>query len=72
MKKYEYKFVEIQRRMGPKVKNGETFEDCKQVIRIEAEQGWRLKQIVRPFDEKESLFVSTVGYQIIFEREVET
>lgn len=39
MKKYEYKFVEIQRRNGLKVKTGETFEECKQVIMEEAEQG---------------------------------
>ena len=32
MKKYEYKFVEIPRRAGIKVKTGETFEECKQVI----------------------------------------
>lgn len=69
MKKYEYKFVEIQRRTGLKVKTGETFEECKQVIMAEAEQGWRLKQVVTPFDEKKGVFVSCC-YQIIFEREV--
>ena len=69
MKKYEYKFVEIPRRAGMKVKTGETFEECKKVIIAEAEQGWRLKQVVTPFDEKTCVFVSYC-YQIIFEREV--
>lgn len=69
MKKYEYKFVEIPRRTGMKVKTGETFEECRQVIMAEAEQGWRFKQVVTPFDEKTGVFVSYC-YQIIFEREV--
>ena len=69
MKNYEYKFVEIPRKTGLKAKTGETFEECKQVIVAEAEQGWRLKQVVTPFDEKTGVFVSHC-YQIIFEREV--
>ena len=52
MKKYEYKFVEIQRETGLKVKTGDTFEKCKQVISKEAEQGWKLVQVVTPFNEK--------------------
>ena len=31
MKRYEYKFVEIQRKTGSQVKSGDTFEECKQV-----------------------------------------
>ena len=53
MKKYEYKFVEVTRKTGLKVKVGDSFEECKQVIMAEAEQGWRLKQVVTPFNEKE-------------------
>ena len=68
MKKYEYKFVEVQRKNGLKVKCGETFEECKQAIEAEAEQGWRLKQVVTPFNEKTGVFTSNC-YQIIFERE---
>lgn len=68
MSKYEYKFVEIPKRCGSKVKKGETFEECKQIIITEAEQGWRLKQVVTPFDEKMGVFTSNC-YQIIFERE---
>lgn len=69
MKKYEYKFVEIQRRNGLKVKIGETFEECKQAILEEAEQGWRLKQVVTPFNEKAGVY-APYCYQIIFEREI--
>ena len=67
MKKYAYKFVEVSRKSGMKDKIGYTFEECKQVIL--AEQGWRLKQIVTPFNEKTGLSV-LLCYQIIFEREI--
>lgn len=69
MKKYEYKFVEVARIGGLKVKTGDSFEECKKVILSEAEQGWRLKQVVTPFDEKTAVFTSKC-YQIIFEREI--
>ena len=69
MKKYEYKFVEVPKKTGLKVKRGETFEECKQAILAEAEQGWRLKQVVTPFNEKTEVFTAYC-YQIIFEREV--
>ena len=69
MKKYEYKFVEIQRETGLKVKTGDTFEKCKQAIVAEAEQGWQLKQIISPFNEKAGVY-APYSYQIIFEREV--
>jgi hypothetical protein len=68
MKKYEYKFVEVPRLGGLKVKTGDTFEECKNVILSEAEQGWRFKQVVTPFDEKSGVY-SAKCYQIIFERE---
>lgn len=69
MKKYEYKFVEIPRIGGLKAKSGDTFEECKKTIIFEAEQGWRFKQIVTPFDEKSGVFASKC-YQIVFEREL--
>ena len=37
MKKYEYKFIEIPKIGGFKVKTGDTFEECKKVILSEAE-----------------------------------
>lgn len=69
MKKYEYKFVEVQRELGLKVKRGDTFEKCKQTIEEEAAQGWRLKQVIAPFHDKAGEY-EPYGYQIIFEREV--
>lgn len=69
MKKYEYKFVEVLKKYGLKVKGGDTFEECKQIIKIEAEQGWRLKQIVTPINEKSGVH-TPYCYQIIFEREI--
>lgn len=69
MKTYEYKFVEIPRAGGRKVNAGDTFEECKKAILSEAEQGWRLKQVVTPFDEKSGV-CRAACYQIIFEREV--
>ena len=66
MKKYEYKFVEVKKQAGLA---GITFEECKKVINLEAEQGWRLKQIVTPINEKSGVN-TPVCYQIIFVREV--
>lgn len=68
MKKYEYKFVEI-RREGLKAKTGDTFEKCKEVIEEEAAQGWKLVQIVTPFNEKAGVY-APYCYQIILEKEV--
>ena len=39
MKKYEYKFVEIPRKKGLKVRTGDTFEECQRVITVEVEKG---------------------------------
>lgn len=69
MKKYEYKFVEVPIKRGIKVKTGDTFEECKRIINLESEQGWRLKQVIMPFDEKTGVFMA-YSYQIIFEREL--
>jgi len=74
MKKYEYKFVEVPLVTEKKgimsiAHKGETFEACKDVIIKEAENGWRLKQVVVPFNEKSGVY-GTYCYQVIFEREV--
>lgn len=69
MNRYEYKFVEVPMKSGLKVKPGDTFEECKKIIVSEAENGWRLKQIVTPFNEKIGVY-GAFGYQIIFEKEV--
>ncbi len=65
MKKYEYKFVEVKKQFGLA---GITFDECKKVILAEAEQGWRLTQVVTPINEKSGVN-TPVCYQIIFERE---
>lgn len=69
MKKYEYKFIEVAAKRGLKDKKDDTFEECKQIIAAEAENGWRLKQIVMPFNEKTVVYAAS-GYQIIFEKEI--
>lgn len=69
MKKYEYKFVEVKVQKDLKIKSGTTFEECKKVIISEAEQGWRLKQVVTPINEKSGVN-SPLCYQIIFEKEL--
>lgn len=69
MKKYEYKFIEVPVKNGFKLKAGDTFEACKGIIASEAENGWRLKQVVTPFSEKMGVY-GAIGYEIIFEREI--
>lgn len=68
MKQYEYKFVEVPRARGAKAQNGDTFAACKQIITENAANGWRLQQVVTPFNEKTGIY-SVTCYQIIFERE---
>lgn len=69
MERYEYKFVEVKAKRELKAQCGDTFEECKQVITAEAQNGWRLKQVVVPFNEKLGVNSAT-GYQIIFEKEI--
>ena len=70
MSRYEYKFVVVPSKGGFKVKSGDTFETCKEIIQKEASDGWRLKQVVVPFNEKSGVYGANC-YQIIFEKEVE-
>ena len=69
MKRYEYKFVEVGAKRGLKDSPGDTFEECKRIITVEADNGWRLKQVVTSFNEKLGIHTA-IGYQIIFEKEV--
>lgn len=69
MKKYEYKFVNVPSKVGFKVKSGDTFEECKDIINSEACNGWRLKQIVVPFNERTGVYGAGC-YEIIFEKEI--
>lgn len=70
MGNYTYKFVEVPAQRGMKTKPGDTFEACKTIILAEAQQGWRLKQVVMPFNEKVGVY-GAMGYQIIFEKEAD-
>lgn len=40
MKQYEYKFINVPAKNGLKVKPGETFEECKNIINSSASEGW--------------------------------
>lgn len=68
---YEYKFIEIPLHIngGFKTKTGDAFEKCKEVIIEEAKNGWRLKQVVIPANEKTGVY-GAYCYQIIFEKEL--
>lgn len=75
IKKYEYKFVKVPVKVEKKgivgfVHKGETFETCKKIIVQESENGWRLKQVVVPFNEKSGVYGANC-YQVIFEKEVD-
>lgn len=52
MGKYEYNFVEVPFDGDLKSGNAETIEKCKDIIRKESAQGWRLVQIISPSSEK--------------------
>ncbi|WP_243107894.1 DUF4177 domain-containing protein [Clostridium perfringens] len=52
------------------MQKGNSFEKCKDIIKEEAKNGWRLKQIVTPINEKSGVNI-IYAYEIIFERKVE-
>lgn len=66
---YEYRFINVPVDKSFKVKRGDSFEKCKEIIVEEAKNGWRLKQIVTPINEKTGVNI-TYAYEIIFERKV--
>lgn len=68
MKNYEYKFVEVSSKTF-KAKAGSMYDKCKEIIVEEAENGWRLKQVIVPYNEKVGIY-GAAGYQIIFEKEI--
>lgn len=75
MKRYTYQFVKVpipfqQRGIVRTTETGSAFEACKEVILREAENGWRLKQVVVPFRENQGVY-GAYCYQVIFEREVD-
>ncbi|MFT9076095.1 DUF4177 domain-containing protein [Ethanoligenens sp.] len=66
MAQYEYRFVEIP--LSPMTKQADDIKKCKEVIASDAQNGWRLKQVVVPYHERFGLFRAK-GYEIIFEKE---
>ncbi len=64
--KYEYKFVVVPL-IKFKTELGTTFERCQEIIIEEADNGWRLKQVVIPANERTGV-VSPYCYQIVFEK----
>ncbi|MGL5416155.1 MAG: DUF4177 domain-containing protein [Clostridium sp.] len=66
---FEYKFVEVPLKGGFKVKKGDNFQVCKDIINEEARSGWRLKQIVVPPADNTGVYCP-YSYQIIFEKEI--
>ncbi|GAA0713887.1 hypothetical protein GCM10008904_28690 [Paraclostridium ghonii] len=69
---YEYKFIEVSIKRGFKVKTGDNFEKCKNIIQQEAKSGWRLKQVITPVDENTGIspYSTSYCYQIVFEKEI--
>lgn len=67
MAQYEYKFVELPR--SSIFGKQDDFKKCKDVIVSETKNGWRLKQVVVPYQEKSGAYVAK-GYEIILEREI--
>lgn len=65
MTTYAYKFVTVPRQRGGRP--GDSFAACKQVIADAAQEGWRLVQVVTPFNEKMGISFP-MGYEVIFER----
>lgn len=69
--KYDYKFVDVPlRESGFKTKLGDGFNKCKEIITEEAANGWRLKQVLIPANEKTGVTLPYC-YQIIFEKAME-
>ena len=66
---FEYKFVEVPFKKGLKVKKGDNYEGCKIVIKEEAKNGWRLKQVVVPPLDSTGVYCPYC-YQIIFEKTI--
>lgn len=67
---YEYKFVKVPFVRQLKSPIDATFEKVKEIITEEAKNGWRLKQVVIPANEKTGVY-GAFCYEIIFEKKIE-
>lgn len=66
---YEYKFVRVPFKRKLKDPMDASFERVKEIITEEAKNGWRLKQVVVPANEKTGVY-GAFCYEVIFEKEI--
>lgn len=66
---YEYKFVRVPFKGKMKDPKDVSFERVKEIITEEAKNGWRLKQVVIPANEKTGVY-GAFCYEIIFEKKI--
>lgn len=65
---YEYKFVQVPiKRFSSKSALHQAIQECQQVVKSQANEGWRLVQIFTPVGE--GLLVAD-HYEIILEKEL--
>ena len=68
---FEYNFVQVPFEYFLKSKQDESFDRCKEVILEESKNGWRLKQVFIPANEKTGIF-KAYCYEVIFERKIDS
>ncbi|MDD5795034.1 MAG: DUF4177 domain-containing protein [Clostridiales bacterium] len=64
---YKYEFVDVETGNNLRETKDTGFEKCKSIINQYAEQGWRLVQVVTPYNEKMGI-MRPFKYTIIFEK----
>lgn len=69
IKMYEYKFVRVPFKRKLKDPMDASFERVKEIITEEAKNGWRLKQVVIPANEKTGVY-GAFCYEVILEKEI--
>ncbi|MGG5461008.1 DUF4177 domain-containing protein [Clostridium sp. B9] len=67
---YDYKFINVPVERRFRSNRGESFEKCKEIVSEQSKQGWRLKQIVVPVNEK-TYADAPFCYEIILEKKIE-
>lgn len=66
---YKYEFVDVETQNSLKDSKDKGFEKCKSIINQYAEEGWRLVQIVEPYNEKMGV-MRPFKYTIVFEKSI--
>ena len=62
---FTYEFVEVTPKGGLKSGRTDTFQECKEIIKEKAKEGWELIQIVPVMNEKSGVSF-LVNYTIVF------